>query len=507
MKRNVLVACVLTICCSAQAAVAGRPPYQAGDAERLVKVTFLGDVMCQGPMLKAYSTGDGKYDFSEVFAGVKGLLAESDYVFANLETPIAPDNQDLTHERYAFCSPHEFAEAAKAAGIDFVFTANNHCLDRGPAGISRTVAALDKIGLPHTGTFATAQDAAKPLVVDVKGFRIGVLSYTYGSNAFANHQYLSETNRFMVNLFQEQELSNPLARAWMRNRNSEEGRRYAEYEKKNRPENLTLPVYERQEPHERERQELAADVARMKAAKPDFIAMSMHAGGQYNPVATKYTKELAEFIRRCGVDWISGTHEHVVHGGDFSKFGESRLTTYSLGNFNSLNGVWQGPYDKMADYSIAWHLYLGRKGDGTPFVAKTTFSVLKTIRGGDDNRIRVVPVADHYIRQTDHATRQKLRADLIKVAKAFSGIDYGQLGVCAEYPIAEAAARSASGPYQAGFTGRRPARRAGPTRRGSRSTRTCPPGTSRWTRSTGTRCLYIRNCATRRPPGFTGRSA
>ena len=452
MKRNVLVACVLTICCSAQAAVAGRPPYQAGGAERLVKVTFLGDVMCQGPMLKAYSTGDGKYDFSEVFAGVKGLLAESDYVFANLETPIAPDNQDLTHERYSFCSPHEFAEAAQAAGIDFVFTANNHCLDRGPAGISRTVAALDKIGLPHTGTFATAQDAAKPLVVDVRGFKIGVLSYTYGSNAFANHQYLSETNRFMVNLFQEQELSNPLARAWMRNRNSEEGRRYAEYEKKNRPENLTLPVYERQEPHERERQELAADVARMKAAKPDFIAMSMHAGGQYNPVATKYTKELAEFIRRCGVDWISGTHEHVVHGGDFSKFGESRLTTYSLGNFNSLNGVWQGPYDKMADYSIAWHLYLGRKGDGTPFVAKTTFSVLKTIRCGDDNRIRVVPVADHYIRQTDHATRQKLRADLIKVAKAFSGIDYGQLGVCAEYPIAEAAARSASGPYQAGFT-------------------------------------------------------
>ena len=178
MNRLLLVACGMALCCSAQ-------------AERPVKVTFLGDVMCQGPMLKAYSTGDGKYDFSEVFAGVKGLLAESDYVFANLETPIAPDNQDLTHELYSFCSPHEFAEAAKAAGIDFVFTANNHCLDRGPAGIPRTVAALDKIGLPHTGTFATAQDSAKPVIVDVKGFKIGVLSYTYGSNAFANHQYLS----------------------------------------------------------------------------------------------------------------------------------------------------------------------------------------------------------------------------------------------------------------------------------------------------------------------------
>ena len=108
MNRLLLVACGMAFCCSAQAARPEAAPYRGP-----VKVTFLGDVMCQGPMLKAYSTGDGKYDFSEVFAGVKGLLAESDYVFANLETPIAPDNQDLTHERYSFCSPHEFAEAAK----------------------------------------------------------------------------------------------------------------------------------------------------------------------------------------------------------------------------------------------------------------------------------------------------------------------------------------------------------------------------------------------------------
>lgn len=408
-------------------------------AHDVVKITFLGDMMCQGPMLKTYSIGDGKYDFSDIFAGVKDMLAESDYVFANLETPISPGNNDLTRERYAFCSPHEFAEAAKAAGVNFVFTANNHCLDRGVAGVSMTVAALDKIGLPHTGTFATVTDAQIPTIVDVKGFKLGVLSYTYGTNAFANNQYLSETNQFMVNLFQEQELSNPLSRAWMRDPKSADGRRYAEYERKNRPENLTLPVYERQEPHECERKKLAADVSRMKVAKPDFIVMSMHAGGQYNPVATEYTKELASFIQGCGVDWIAGTHEHVVHGGDFSKFGDGRLVTYSLGNFDSLNGVWESPFDKMAEYSIAWHVYLSRKGNGVPFVAKTTFSVLKTICGEEKNCIRVVPVADYYIRQSDYATRQKLRTDMMKIAKAFCGSDFERLGVCAEYPIAEAA--------------------------------------------------------------------
>ena len=403
----------------------------------LTKITFLGDVMCQGRMLPAYAKPEGGYDFSEIFAGVRDLLSQSDFVAANLETPIAPDDRDLTRERYCFCSPRAFAEAAKAAGIDFVFTANNHCLDRGVDGVPRTIQALDDIGLGHTGTFASPRDAETPAIVDVNGFRIGLMSYTYGTNAFANHHYLGESERFLVNLFQEQELSNPLARAWNANHDSEEGKLYEKYERGNRPENLTLPVYERQEPHERERELLQADAARMKAASPDFIALSMHTGGQYNPVATKYTRELAEFIRSCGIDWIAGTHEHVVHGGDFSAFGEGRLTTYSLGNFNSLNGVWEPPMDVRAAYSIAWHVYLDRDADGTPFVAKTSFSILKTVRGESEPRIRTVPAFDLYGQTTDEAERQAFRDEILAVAKAFCGFDCGQLGIRAEYPLRE----------------------------------------------------------------------
>ena len=52
-----------------------------------MKITFLGDIMAEPPVLKAAKKWDG-YDFSGVFAPVKKLLKESDFVVGNLETPL-----------------------------------------------------------------------------------------------------------------------------------------------------------------------------------------------------------------------------------------------------------------------------------------------------------------------------------------------------------------------------------------------------------------------------------
>ena len=400
-----------------------------------VKLTFVGDALCHGPMLEAYRSGTNRYDFSSVFADVRPLFAASDFVVANLETPIAPDNQGLTRERWSFCSPKEFAVALKDAGVDFVFTANNHCLDRGPEGVKRTIAALDEIGLPHTGTFATPAAAEEPSVIDVGGFKIGLMSATYGSNAFSNHQYLDDGNRFMVNLFQDQELSEPDARAWFRDRNSAEGRSYAAREAKRWPDNLTLQVYERIENHDRQRTKIRADVAKMRARNPDFILMGMHAGGQYNAVETQYTKELASFLCGCGIDWLVGAHEHVVHGSDFSGFRDGRLVTYSLGNFDALSGTWIGPYDKMSDWSIAWHVYLTRDASGRARVERTTFTVLRTVKGEKPNTIRVVPAADLYARERDEARKSELKAGIAEIARRFCGRDFSREPVALEHEL------------------------------------------------------------------------
>lgn len=388
------------------------------------KITFLGDALCGRGLLDAYATTDG-YDFRPVFAPVRDFLSESDFVVGNLETPISETDDDLTHERWCFNSPRGYAEALQWAGVDFVTTANNHCLDRGTAGIAATVRALDAIGLPHTGTFATHEEAERPSIADIGGFRLGLLSYTYGTNAFSNHEYLKPDETFMVNLFQEQELAEPLVRAWYADRNSPEGRAYEEMERRRWPENLTLPIYERIAPHEAHRARFAADVARLRSAGPDFIALGMHTGGQYNPEATRWTKELVDFALSCGVDWVVGNHEHVVHGTDCSHRSEGRLVTYCLGDFASLTGLWttlpDGSSPPHVTGTIAWHIYLSRDDGGAAQVEKTTFSVLLRRKGDAPGRISVHPAAALWRELPAGIEKDTLAENLRRIASRFAG--------------------------------------------------------------------------------------
>ena len=45
-----------------------------------MKITFIGDIMCEPSVLKGARQKDGSYDFRPMFEKVKPLLAEADYV-------------------------------------------------------------------------------------------------------------------------------------------------------------------------------------------------------------------------------------------------------------------------------------------------------------------------------------------------------------------------------------------------------------------------------------------
>ena len=184
----------------------------------MIKLTFLGDVMCKSQIITACKT-EGGYNFDLIFENMKEYFSESDYVFANLETPVSFDNRDLTSEEWRFNSPYEFSESVYNSGIDFVATANNHCLDRGIDGITSTIKSLDKVGLAHTGTYLSKENK-EPKVVTINGVKLGILSYTYGTNAFSNNEYLNKEEKYMVNMFQNQELSNKALRYIYKNRNA-----------------------------------------------------------------------------------------------------------------------------------------------------------------------------------------------------------------------------------------------------------------------------------------------
>jgi len=124
----------------------------------MVKISLGGDIQCKGVQTAAMRRKYGGLRFDEYLGAIAPLLRDSDYVIANLETPVCP-SQPLNESGVRFNAPVELLDAIKAAGINFVSTANNHCLDCGAEGVRETIHALDAAGLQHAGTYLSPQDA------------------------------------------------------------------------------------------------------------------------------------------------------------------------------------------------------------------------------------------------------------------------------------------------------------------------------------------------------------
>lgn len=343
------------------------------------------------------------------------MLSNSDYVFANLETPISPTNSDLTHERYSFCSPIEFAQAVKNAGIDFVSTANNHCLDRGVQGLRNTIVALDKVGLEHTGTFMQST-RTHPTIINLNGLKIGVCAYTYGTNAFANGNYLRGRERQLVNMTQNQELSNKLSRWCYYNRRKLIARIYNKISETFCPGQLSGWVYERRERSSRCRRKMQRDFRFLKDENVDLSIVLLHLGGQYNHAALHPTKTLVGEVLRGG-DIVCGTHEHVMHNGVYNLVNYNKIATYSLGNFDSTAGTLVPPLDQFAEYSVAWHIYINEQEKK---IKRSTFTILRNVADAD-GKISVKICHNLLLNSRKDIPNNQLLCDMQTVAFRFTG--------------------------------------------------------------------------------------
>ena len=82
----------------------------------MLKISFLGDILCQMPFLKAaQQRGD---NFYTAFSPLAPILKESDFVVANLETPIAGEDAGYSNELYSFNTPTKFLDARKKLKLD-----------------------------------------------------------------------------------------------------------------------------------------------------------------------------------------------------------------------------------------------------------------------------------------------------------------------------------------------------------------------------------------------------
>lgn len=149
---------------------------------RQLSVSGTGDILPHSPLWsQAVSNAGGVgYDFAPMFADIAPVIGFADLAICHLETPIVPVGEALsTYPVYGV--PVEVTNAIGGAGFDRCSTASNHTFDRGVAGIDRTVAALESVGVPQSGMARTPAEATAE-VVSVKGVAVAHLSYTYGFN-------------------------------------------------------------------------------------------------------------------------------------------------------------------------------------------------------------------------------------------------------------------------------------------------------------------------------------
>lgn len=245
-------------------------------------ISAVGDVLAHTQTHKSAKTADG-YDFNPHFELVKEEFALDDYTIANLESPTAGEKYKFTGFP-TFNAPVELSEALYAAGVDAVSTANNHALDKGFNGLVDNLVNLRTIGLEPFGTFATSEDTIIPTIVDVKGIRLGLLSYTYGTNGIPIREPYS------VNLI--------------------------------------------------DKEKITKDIQYLREHGAEAISVSMHWGAEYQTMPGVEQKELADFMAAQGVDIVLGCHPHVLQPmemRDIEYNGKMKKMAiiWSMGNFYS----------------------------------------------------------------------------------------------------------------------------------------------------------------------------
>jgi poly-gamma-glutamate synthesis protein (capsule biosynthesis protein) len=248
----------------------------------------VGDLMCHLPQTNNAKLSNGDYDFNPSFEYIKPYLRDADITIGNLETTFAGTIQPYAGYP-AFNSPDAYCTALKNTGFDFLVTANNHSMDTREAGLLRTIDVIKKHGLGYAGTYLNQNDHDSIRIVNVKGVKLGILNYTYGTNG----AYPSSEHKYMLNLIDSAEIVD--------------------------------------------------DIKTCKAKGADIVLVFYHMGIENVTEPTQAQKNAVRFALEAGASFIIGAHPHMIGPTEkmYSKaISDTAFVAYSLGNFLS-NQYWR----------------------------------------------------------------------------------------------------------------------------------------------------------------------
>ncbi|MBR3760591.1 MAG: CapA family protein [Ruminococcus sp.] len=374
--------------------------------DNLIKISFLGDITCDRPMLKA-ALKDGKYDFKASLEGIKSVIAESEYSVGNIETVFAGKKYGYNPNPISYNSPDELCRAIKEAGISMLTTANNHCLDMGGRGIDRTIRLLEKLGIEYTGTYPSGYEGEERfLIKEIKGIRIAFVSLTACLNSRADGTMHSQEEWEQVNTLKKYKASvsgNPY---------KEKVKKLLPMEKINRVKasikrarGIAL-VTARTDDNDIPQNDFecigkAKELLKRAGEKADYVIACVHCGGQFNDVPGRYSVQMYNELQPY-CDAIIGNHPHVVQKAEISG---DKIRAYSLGSVNMSMSADYVSHEYFPDYSVVLHLFLAKDSEsGKVRAEKITYSLLQSQE--DENKyIHVKSCVDYDEKAQDVADR------------------------------------------------------------------------------------------------------
>jgi poly-gamma-glutamate synthesis protein (capsule biosynthesis protein) len=108
--------------------------------------------------------------------------AAPDVRILNLETGITRSDAFQPGKAVHYRMSPDNLDCVRAARPDVCVLANNHVLDFGRAGLTETLAALDRAGLVHAGAGQTLDEAEAPTATQVRGHRVTVHAFATASS-------------------------------------------------------------------------------------------------------------------------------------------------------------------------------------------------------------------------------------------------------------------------------------------------------------------------------------
>ena len=123
-------------------------------------------------------------DYAYPLSGVKDIFEADDLTTVNLEGTFT-NSSDAVEKPYRFKADPVYVQVLKEGSVEAVSTANNHSGDFRDAGRADTIAALDSVGIAHTG-------AGAPLIFEMEGgLKTGIVSYNTVENTEGEYTWRS----------------------------------------------------------------------------------------------------------------------------------------------------------------------------------------------------------------------------------------------------------------------------------------------------------------------------